>query len=196
MRAALAAVSRATPTSAWTELHYCGQMRYPGSLFGGLAMGKDMSEGLSSMTALLAVVAVAGSQHPGESGELLAGHAPAAAAHTAGAGNPQSGLGGLHGNLGNALGGTGAGGFIGTGLRELVEHFQKTGHGDLVQSWVSTGPNREVGPQVLEIALGTNVLAELSDRTGLSKEELLNRLSRDLSSAIDTYTPDGRIPPG
>jgi len=38
------------------------------------------------------------------------------------------------------------------------------------------------------------VLATLSRQTGLSKEELLARLSRELPSAVDKYTPQGRLP--
>ncbi|MFL5196107.1 MAG: YidB family protein, partial [Microvirga sp.] len=29
---------------------------------------------------------------------------------------------------------------------------------------------------------------------GLSREELLQRLSRELPNAVDRYTPDGRLP--
>jgi uncharacterized protein YidB (DUF937 family) len=38
------------------------------------------------------------------------------------------------------------------------------------------------------------VLATLEEKTGLSQQELLARLSRELPSAIDKYTPDGRLP--
>jgi len=38
-------------------------------------------------------------------------------------------------------------------------------------------------------------LATLVKQTGLSQEELLARLSRELPTAVDRYTPDGRLPP-
>jgi uncharacterized protein YidB (DUF937 family) len=38
------------------------------------------------------------------------------------------------------------------------------------------------------------VLAALEQQTGLSQEELLARLSRELPTAVDQYTPDGRLP--
>jgi uncharacterized protein YidB (DUF937 family) len=38
-------------------------------------------------------------------------------------------------------------------------------------------------------------LTALEQQTGLSQEELLARLSRELPTAIDKYTPDGRLPP-
>ncbi|WP_449409985.1 YidB family protein [Methylobacterium komagatae] len=34
----------------------------------------------------------------------------------------------------------------------------------------------------------------LARQTGLSHDELLARLSRALPSAVDRYTPDGRLP--
>jgi uncharacterized protein YidB (DUF937 family) len=39
-----------------------------------------------------------------------------------------------------------------------------------------------------------DVLETLSKQTGLSREELLARLSRELPDAVDKYTPNGRLP--
>jgi uncharacterized protein YidB (DUF937 family) len=38
------------------------------------------------------------------------------------------------------------------------------------------------------------VLAALAQQTGLSREEIVARLSRELPQAVDQYTPEGRIP--
>ena len=35
---------------------------------------------------------------------------------------------------------------------------------------------------------------DLEQQTGLSQEELLARLSRELPTAVDKYTPEGRLP--
>ena len=43
-------------------------------------------------------------------------------------------------------------------------------------------------------AIGPEVLDTLSQQTGLSRQELLARLSRELPDAVDKYTPDGRLP--
>jgi uncharacterized protein YidB (DUF937 family) len=51
-----------------------------------------------------------------------------------------------------------------------------------------------VAPHQLEQAIGTDVVATLSKQTGLSREEILARLSRELPQAVDKYTPDGRLP--
>ena len=98
------------------------------------------------------------------------------------------------------------------GRRRQVDHFDKAidllvpplwrpvahhlvyGQGDIADSWVGTGPNKEVAPQQLERAIGSDVLATLAQQTGLSRDEILARLSRELPQAGDRYTPDGRIP--
>jgi uncharacterized protein YidB (DUF937 family) len=58
----------------------------------------------------------------------------------------------------------------------------------------SAGPNKPIAPAQLEQAIGPDVLETLSQQTGLSREELLSRLSKNLPDAIDKYTPEGRIP--
>jgi uncharacterized protein YidB (DUF937 family) len=46
----------------------------------------------------------------------------------------------------------------------------------------------------LERAIGPDVLATLSQQTGLPQNEILARLSRELPTAVDKYTPEGRVP--
>ena len=100
----------------------------------------------------------------------------------------------LRGSLGGGAGGGGAGGFLSGGLGELIDRFKQNGQGAVADSWVNTGPNRALAPPELEQAIGPDVLATLSQQTGLSREELLARLSRELPDAVDRYTPDGRLP--
>jgi uncharacterized protein YidB (DUF937 family) len=80
------------------------------------------------------------------------------------------------------------------GLGEIVDRFKQAGHGEAADSWVSKGPNKPVSSDDLERAIGSDTLDELSQRTGLSRQELLERLSRDLPAAVDKFTPEGRIP--
>jgi len=151
----------------------------------------DVSRGLPSMTALLGLLAIAGYQNRDKLGELLKG----ATGNTApAAGNQPGPLGGLLGNLSGALAGGGAGGLLGGGLGELLERFKQNGQGDAAESWIGKGPNKELPPPQLKQAIGADVLAALEQQTGLSQEELLARLSRELPAAVDQYTPDGRLP--
>jgi uncharacterized protein YidB (DUF937 family) len=166
-----------------------------------------MSRGFPSMTALLGLLAVAGFQNRDKIAEMLRG---------AGSGNPgvpgqrgqQGGLGDLLGNLGGGLGtsgqgGTGGlggllgslgGGGLGAGLGELMESFKQQGQGDVAESWVGTGPNKPIAPDQLEQAIGPEVLATLTQHTGLSREELLSRLTTTLPEVVDKSTPDGHLP--
>jgi uncharacterized protein YidB (DUF937 family) len=92
------------------------------------------------------------------------------------------------------LGGADVGGLLNGGIGELLERFKQNGQGETAQSWIYDGPNKEVSPPQLKQAIGSDVLAALERQTGLSQEELLARLSRELPSAVDKYTPDGRLP--
>jgi len=141
------------------------------------------------MTALLGLLAIAGYQNRDKLAELLGGKqgGPGTAAG-------QSGLGGLLGQLTGGLGAGGVGGFLSGGLGELVERFKQSGQGETVNSWVGTGPNTQIAPSQVEQAIGPDVLETLSKQTGLSREEILARLSRELPQAVDKYTLQGRLP--
>lgn len=167
----------------------------------------------SAMTALLSVLAVAGFQNRDKIAEVLKGlsgnlqrrvdpsgtSAPdtATAGQSGGAGDLQggpAGAGGL-GGLGDWLRGTGgAGGILSGGLGGLLDQFSQTGHGETAKSWVQDGPNSQIDDRTLLEALGPDVLQDISARTGLSQEEILTRLTRDLPRAVDALTPDGTLP--
>ena len=149
-----------------------------------------MSRGFPSMTALLGLLAIAGYQNRDKLAEMLGGNQGAS-----GPAAGQTGLGALLGQLsGGALGAGGVSGLLNGGLGELVERFKQSGQADTVDSWVSTGPNKQIAPSEIEHAIGPDVMETLSKQTGLSREEILARLSRDLPEAVDKYTPQGRLP--
>jgi uncharacterized protein YidB (DUF937 family) len=110
------------------------------------------------------------------------------------AGGGQSvGMAGVLEQLSRTIGSASAGGILSGGLAELVDRFKQSGHGETAESWVRTGPNKPIAPPQLEQAIGPEVLDTLSRQTGLSREELLARLSRELPDAVDRYTPQGRL---
>jgi uncharacterized protein YidB (DUF937 family) len=100
--------------------------------------------------------------------------------------------GGLGGLLGGLLGG--GGGLAGGGLGGLLDQFRQSGYGEHVDSWVGTGQNRRLAPDELTQALGPDTLDELEQQTGLPRQQLLSELSEELPSAVDQFTPDGRLP--
>jgi uncharacterized protein YidB (DUF937 family) len=146
------------------------------------------------MMALLGLLAVAGYQNRDKLAEMLGGSGQGASGRTPGA-SGQGGIGDLLGRLGgNPGGGASAGGILTGGLGELVDRFRQNGQGETADSWVSRGPNKQITPTQLEQAIGPEMLDTLSSHTGLSREELVARLSRELPDAVDRYTPEGRLP--
>src|SRR5437762_7540787 len=141
-----------------------------------------MSRGFPSMTALLGLLAVAGYQNRDKIAEWLGGV------------GQQSGIGASPARSQSNLAGGTPGGILNGGLSELIDRFKQNGHGETAESWVRTGPNQPVTPVQLQQAIGPDVLDTLSRQTGLSQQELLARLSRELPDAVDSYTPQGRLP--
>jgi len=161
-----------------------------------------MSNGFPSMTALLGLLAVAGYQNRDKITEFLgAGGQSPASGGAPGRQPPQQGggqgggLAGVLQQLGGSLQGATSGGILSGGLSELIDRFKQNGHAETAASWVGHGPNRPIAPPELERAIGPDVLDTLSQQTGLSRQELLSRLSRELPDAVDKYTPEGRLPP-
>jgi uncharacterized protein YidB (DUF937 family) len=121
--------------------------------------------------------------------------APAAPVPTPAGSAMGGGLGDLlKGNLGGILGGAAAGSVISGGLGDLLKQLQQNGHGETANSWVSPGPNKQIAPNDLAGALGVDQINGLMSQTGLSREDLLSGLSRQLPGVIDHLTPDGRVP--
>jgi uncharacterized protein YidB (DUF937 family) len=156
-------------------------------LLGGGARRGGMSPLTMALLGLLAYKTMKGKNLSDMFGANAGGQAEA------GQGGPaQGGLGGLlQGGLGGLLGG---GGILSGGLTDLLKQFQNSGQGDKAQSWVSTGQNQPIQPSELENALGEERIAWLMQQTGLSREELLDGLSRELPEAVDKLTPQGRLP--
>lgn len=115
------------------------------------------------------------------------------------------------GNLGGLLGGSQApgtptapqpgqtppaapGGGLLSGLGGLLNQFQQSGHGGLIESWIGSGHNAPATPGQVTQALGPDTVQELSQKTGLSAQEVASQLSQELPAVIDKLTPQGRLP--
>ncbi len=80
------------------------------------------------------------------------------------------------------------------GLQGVVSEFERNGLGATVQSWVGTGPNQPISHDEVHKVLGPDLLQQLSEKSGLSVQELTQKLSQVLPQAVDKLTPDGSIP--
>ena len=152
-----------------------------------------MSRKMPSMVALLGLLAVAGYKNRDKIKEML-GDSNRTSGSTPGPHDPQAVEGGARSKFGGLLGGASVASVFGGGLRDLVERFKQSGHTETADSWVNTGPNQPIGSDHLEQAIGPEVLSALAEQTGLSREELLERLTREVPGAVDGFTPNGRLP--
>jgi uncharacterized protein YidB (DUF937 family) len=80
------------------------------------------------------------------------------------------------------------------GLGDLIGKLTAGGAGPQVNSWVGPGQNEPIQPGQLGGALGGDILSQLSARTGMSQQELLNQLAAVLPQLINGLTPKGRMP--
>lgn len=141
-----------------------------------------MAKGSPSLVALLGLLAVAGYQNRDRLADLVSDHTTADPTR-----DPREG--GLVDSLR-----PGGGGLLG-GLSELFERLSAPHQRAKVDSWVQRGPNAPLSASEMEAALDEDTIAELVAKTGLSRDDLLMRLSTALPEAVDQVTPDGRFPP-
>jgi len=145
---------------------------------------------MPSLAALLGLLAVAGYQNRDKLGELLknvtkTGSDPVA---TTGGAAPWSDSIKSIAESGDPLK------TIQGGLADVVDRFRNAGAGAAADSWVAKGPNQPITADHAENALGPDLIDMLTKQTGLSRQELLSRLSKVLPEAVDKLTPDGRLP--
>jgi uncharacterized protein YidB (DUF937 family) len=82
----------------------------------------------------------------------------------------------------------------GTGLGGVIEAFAKKGLGDMVTSWISTGPNPPVSASQVSAALGNDVVAQFAAKAGVPQGEAGGLLASLLPAVIDHLTPQGTVP--
>lgn len=145
-----------------------------------------MAKGSPSLIALLGLLAVAGYQNRDKLSDML---------NTGGADPAHPRSDGPLDGLRQMLGGSSGTGGVMSGLSELFQRFSNPVQKAKVDTWVQRGPNAPLAPVELEEALDDETLSELEAKTGLSREELLARLSTTLPEAVDQVTPDGQFPP-
>lgn len=164
-----------------------------GGARGSALGGGSMSPIVMAILGLLASKALGGRNGAQQSsgGGLLDGLLGGGATNGTGLGS----LGGLAEMLtGNSTNSADNGGRVASGLGGLMESFQKSGHGDIANSWVADGENKPIAPHQLQDALGGETVDQLSQQTGLPQDELLQQLSQALPSVVDGLTPNGRLP--
>jgi uncharacterized protein YidB (DUF937 family) len=80
------------------------------------------------------------------------------------------------------------------GVQGVISQFEKNGLGATVQSWVGTGPNQQISPEQVHKVLGPDLLQQLSEKSGVSVQDLTQKLAHLLPQVVDKMTPDGVVP--
>ena len=86
-----------------------------------------------------------------------------------------------------SVGGTG-------GLGALIGAFQSNGLGNLVSSWISTGPNPPVSAAQVTDVLGQETIGQFASKAGVPVSEAGSLLATLLPAAVDHLTPAGSVP--
>ena len=82
------------------------------------------------------------------------------------------------------------------GLEGLMQSFNQQGLGDIISSWVGTGTNAAITPDQVQEVLGSDVIQQLAEKSGVSIDAAKAHLAEILPSLIDKVTPEGKIPEG
>jgi uncharacterized protein YidB (DUF937 family) len=104
-------------------------------------------------------------------------------------GNPQilAALTGLLSTRDSSIGGSG-------GLSGLVSAFQQKGLGDMVSSWISTGPNPAISAAQVTDVLGGDTINQFASKAGVPEAEAGRVLAGLLLKVIDQLSPEGKLP--
>jgi len=112
----------------------------------------------------------------------------------AGAGTQSPGQGPGAGGLADVMGGLLANDGAAGGLGGLVSKFEQAGLGDVVGSWVGNGENKQIAPDQVQGALGSEAISGMAARLGINAQTLLPLLASLLPVLINQFTPHGRVP--
>ncbi len=80
------------------------------------------------------------------------------------------------------------------GIQGIVAQLEQQGLGATARSWIGTGPNQPISPDQIHHAFGSDIVAQLAAKVGLSPDVLAGKLSQVLPQAIDKMTPAGTVP--
>ena len=144
--------------------------------------GGQSSGGMSPMTmALIGLLAFKAIKHftGGQSAPQTAPAGGGTAAPSAPAGGGLADV--LKNGFGGLLGGAAAGSVLSGGLGDILKQLEQNGHGEVAKSWVGTGPNKQISPQDLEKALGTEQVNTLAQQAGALQGRAAGRIERSVA---------------
>jgi uncharacterized protein YidB (DUF937 family) len=82
------------------------------------------------------------------------------------------------------------------GLEGVLGRLREKGHAREADSWVGTGANEPIAPDVLSQVLGGDELGRAARDVGLSPDEAANGLASIFPEVVNEMTPQGRVEHG
>ena len=82
------------------------------------------------------------------------------------------------------------------GLGGLVGKFEQAGLGGMVSSWIGNGENHPVSGEQITNVLGSDAIAGVAAKMGVSPDDAAGQLSNLLPGLINHLTPNGQAPAG
>jgi uncharacterized protein YidB (DUF937 family) len=73
--------------------------------------------------------------------------------------------------------------------------MQQAGAGPQGHSWVGTGQNVPISPDMLSQIFGQGQIDDIARQLGVSHEEAAGTVAQALPEVVDRMTPTGSIPP-
>lgn len=82
------------------------------------------------------------------------------------------------------------------GLSGILDKFKEGGLAEQAASWVSKGENMPISAEQLSGVLGSDAIAGMAAKFGISPETLSAQIAEHLPTVIDKMTPDGEVNEG
>ncbi len=79
------------------------------------------------------------------------------------------------------------------GIGGVLEKFKAGGLGDAAASWVGKGENIPVSADQISSVLGSDAIAEMAAKFGLTPEVLSAQIAQHLPTVVDKMTPNGAV---
>ncbi len=82
------------------------------------------------------------------------------------------------------------------GLPALLAKFSGAGYGEQASSWVGTGQNMPISPEVLSQIFGQGEMQQVGRQFGVEPTVAAGGLAALLPELVNQLTPQGRVEPG
>ena len=82
------------------------------------------------------------------------------------------------------------------GLPGLMAKFQQAGLGNVIASWLGSGPNQAISGEQLSNVLGSGPLGQIAAQLGVGPGAAAGQLAQVLPGLVDQLSPRGEAPQG